>query len=255
MTPVALAVLAHPDDAEFLCAGTLLRLARERGYALALATMTAGDCGSAELPPQEIARVRRAEARAAAAVAGADYACLDELDLRVMYTEAALEKVVQLLRRVRPAVVFTHSPDDYHLDHEQTSRLVRAAAFAAPIPNFLYHPALKSAALSAIPHVYYCDPVEGKDVFGRPVEPTARVDVTGVMDLKSQMLARHESQRAWMRAHHGVDNLDETMREWTAKQGAVAGVPFAEGFRQHRGHGYPQDCLLARELGADGRGL
>ena len=252
---VALAVLAHPDDAEFLCAGTLLRLARERGYALAVATMTAGDCGSVSLPPAEVARVRRAEGAAAAAVAGADYFCLEERDLRVMYSEAALEKCVRLLQRVRPTVVFTHSPDDYHLDHEQTSKLVRAAAFAAPVPNFFYHPGIKSAALGGIPHLYYCDPVEGKDVFGRPVEPTVRVDVTGVMDAKSRMVACHESQREWMRHHHGVDDLDTTMREWTAKQGAAAGVPFAEGFRQHRGHGYPQACLLASELGADGRGL
>ena len=255
MSLIALAVLAHPDDAEFLCAGTLLRLAHERGYALHLATMTAGDCGSVDSSPTETARVRRSEARAAATIAGADYTCLEERDLRVMYAEATLEKVVQLFQRVRPNVVFTHSPDDYHLDHEQTSKLVRAAAFAAPIPNFLYHPALKSAALAAIPTLYYCDPVEGKDVFGRPIDATVRVDVSAVMETKSRMLACHESQRAWMRHHHGVDSLDEAMRDWTAKQGVIAGVPFAEGFRQHRGHGYPQDCLLARELGADGRGL
>ena len=64
MTKVVLGVFAHPDDAEFLCAGTLLRLARERGWQVHIATMTPGDCGSAELPPGEISRIRRAEGAA-----------------------------------------------------------------------------------------------------------------------------------------------------------------------------------------------
>ena len=63
------------------------------------------------------------------------------------------------------------------------------------------------------------------------------------------MLACHESQRAWLRKHHGVDNLVGSMREWAAAQGRAAGVPFAEGFRQHLGHSYPQDNVLGTLLG------
>ena len=70
MNRVALSILAHPDDAEFLCAGTLLRL-RDLGWQVHLATMTPGDKGSAEHTPEEIARIRRAEgARAAALIGG-----------------------------------------------------------------------------------------------------------------------------------------------------------------------------------------
>ena len=53
-------IVAHPDDAEFLCAGTLLRLHAEHGWAVHVATMTAGDCGSAEHAPDEIAPLRDA---------------------------------------------------------------------------------------------------------------------------------------------------------------------------------------------------
>ena len=60
---VALALLAHPDDIEFLCAGTLVRL-KELGWRVHLATMTAGDCGSAEHGPEDISTIRTAEARA-----------------------------------------------------------------------------------------------------------------------------------------------------------------------------------------------
>ena len=180
MGDTVLAILAHPDDAEFLCAGTLIRLGTERGWKVHVATMTAGDCGSAEHAPDEIARIRRAEGAAAAAAVGATYHCLEELDLRVVFGERPMEKVCRLLNAVRPRVVITHSPEDYHLDHEQTSHVVRAAAFAAPIPNFLHRPghAEPHPPLDHIPHLYYCDPLEGKDQFGRPIPPAFRIDVT-----------------------------------------------------------------------------
>ena len=248
----ALAILAHPDDAEFLCAGTLIRLRRECGFEIHIATMTAGDCGSAELPPDEIAALRRAEGRAAATSIGAAYHCLEVLDLRVQYCDDQLEKVCRLLDAVRPQLVFTHSPDDYHLDHEQTSRLVRAATFAAPIANFLHRPGHVEAhrPLDAIPHLYYCDPLEGKDLFGRPVSPTFTVDIGGSIEAKAEMLAFHESQRAWLRKHHGVDNLVGSMRDWSRSRGAEAGVAYAEGFRQHLGHSYPQGNWLGELIGA-----
>jgi LmbE family N-acetylglucosaminyl deacetylase len=251
MRNVVLAALAHPDDAEFLCAGTLIRLAREHGWAVHVATMTPGDCGSAELPPDEIARVRRAEGAAAAAAIGGTYHCVEERDLRVVFGEPALERVTRLLNTVRPRVVITHSPDDYHLDHEQTSKLVRAATFAAPIPNFLHAPghAEPHPPLDHIPHLYYCDPLEGKDAFGALIRPAFRIDVGAAVEDKSRMLACHESQRAWLAKHHGVDSLDASMRDWAAYQGKQAGVAYAEGFRQHLGHSYPQNNLLGELLG------
>src|ERR671928_1467374 len=157
MPGVVLSVLAHPDDAEFLCAGTLIRLVQERGWEVHIASLTPGDCGSAELPPEEISRVRRAEGAAAAGVLGATYHCLEERDLLISYNERALEKVTRLFRQVRPRVVLTHSPADYMLDHEVTSTVVRAATFAAPIPNFLAGRGL-GEPLGRVPHLYYCDP-------------------------------------------------------------------------------------------------
>src|SRR5436190_9277776 len=154
MGDVALSILAHPDDAEFLCAGTLIRLAREHGWEVHLASMTPGDCGSAELPPERIAEVRRGEGARAAARVGAAYHCLEERDLLLFYAERPLERVTRLLREVRPDVVLTHGPADYLLDHETTSTLARAAAFGAPVPNFfagLGHP----PPLGRIPHLYY----------------------------------------------------------------------------------------------------
>src|SRR5262245_29717433 len=155
MDNVVLSVMAHPDDAEILCGGALIRLARDHGWKVHIATMTAGDCGSADLPPEEISRIRRAEGGAAAARIGGRYYCLEERDLLVRYEERSLAKVTRLLREVRPRIVLTHSPADYMLDHEMTSALARGAVFAAPIPNFLRANGL-GPPLEQIPHLYYC---------------------------------------------------------------------------------------------------
>jgi LmbE family N-acetylglucosaminyl deacetylase len=248
-SPSALALLAHPDDIEFLCAGTLARLAREHGWQIHMATMTAGDCGSAEHGPAEISAIRTAEAKASANRLGATYRCVRALDLRVYPTDELVDRVVRIMAEVRPDVVFTHSPDDYHMDHEMTSKVVRAATFAAPIPNFLHGRWGDLKPLDRIPHLYYCDPVEGKDLFGRPIRPSFWVDVSGHMAEKEAMLACHASQRNWLIKHHGVDDYLRAMRDWSADQGRAAGVPFAEGFRQHLGHSYPQDNVICELLG------
>ncbi|MGF1579207.1 MAG: PIG-L deacetylase family protein [Gemmataceae bacterium] len=247
-TKVALSILAHPDDAEFLCAGTLLRLKLEHGWDIHIVTMTPGDCGSAELPPEEISRVRRGEGRAGAQLIEGTYHCVEESDLLVFYDKTTIQKVTRMVRTIRPTILFTHSPVDYMLDHEMTSRLTRAAAFNAPIPNFAQDPALPP--LGAIPHLYYCDPVEGKDSFGNEVVPQFLVDISGVIEKKAEMLMAHSSQRDWLFKHHGMDQYVTSMKEWGATRGQSIGVSFAEGFRQHLGHGYPQNNLLAEVLGS-----
>lgn len=246
MSQAALSILAHPDDAEFLCAGTLIRLRRDAGWDIHIATMTAGDLGTAEYSSEEIARIRRSEGAAAAEVIGARYYCLEERDLRVFYTEDTLAKATLLMRQVRPQIVFTHSPQCYMLDHEMTSQIVRAACFAAPVPNYL--PGVLKP-LEHIPHLYYCDPVEGKDAFGHEILPGFCIDIGSVIETKAEMLARHASQRNWLIKHHGMDNYIESMRQWSAHRGGERAVAFAEGFRQHLGHSYPQDNLLAKILG------
>jgi LmbE family N-acetylglucosaminyl deacetylase len=249
MKNTILSVLAHPDDAEFLCAGTLIRLTRERGFRVHIASMTPGDCGSAELGPAEISRIRKGEGAHAAQLIGAEYHCVEERDLLVVYGETTMEKVTRLLRLVRPSIVLTHSPSDYMLDHEMTSVITRAAAFAAPIPNFMADRKL-GAPLEHIPHVYYCDPIEGKDPLGREVAPGFCIDISEVIDTKAEMLARHASQRDWLLKHHGMDQYLQAMKDAGAHRGRHCGVRYAEGFRQHLGHSYPQDNVLAELLGA-----
>lgn len=245
--PVVVSVLAHPDDAEFLCGGALIRLVKEHGWQAHVASMTAGDCGTTQMSPEAISQTRKEEGKKGAAMIGASYHCLEEKDLLVFYNERALEKVVRLLRAVKPDVVLTHSPADYMLDHEMTSSLTRAAAFAAAAPNFLCDRG-HASPLNHIPHLYYCDPAEGKDLLGRPVPCDFAVDISAVIDLKADMLSCHASQREWLLRQHGMDHYVQSMRDWSAVRGKPFHFAFAEGFRQHLGHSYPQDNVLGKLL-------
>jgi N-acetylglucosamine malate deacetylase 1 len=251
--PRILALHAHPDDIEFQCAGTLALLARA-GCPMTLATMTPGDCGSAELEAEAIAAVRRLEAKAAADLIGADYACLEFRDLAIFDDDESRRRVVEAVRRARPDIVLTAPPVDYLCDHEATSRLVRDACFAATLPNYktrLWEPA---PPLAKIPHLYYMDALEGLDRDGRPQPPGFLVDVTEVIDLKRQMLACHASQRDWLLKQHGIDEYLEAQARWGAARGREIGVAHAEAFRQYVGHAYPRENVLLKLVDQDGLG-
>lgn len=245
MSNVALAFLAHPDDAEILCAGTLIRL-RDAGWTVHIATATPGDCGTMDRTPWEIASVRTNEAKAAAALTGATYHCVDERDVFVVYDKPTLRKVVDLFRRVAPSLVFTHAPADYMMDHDQVSMLARAASFAYGAPNVTTVP---RDPASTIPHVYFCDPIEGIGHDGRLVEPTTVVDISAQMDLKTRMLSAHASQREWLRAHHGMDEYVDAMHRMGAMRGQSIGTEYAEAFTQYRPHAYPANDLLGELFG------
>ncbi|MEM9660297.1 MAG: PIG-L deacetylase family protein [Planctomycetota bacterium] len=242
---VVLAFFAHPDDAEFLCAGALIRLA-DAGWDVHIATATAGDGGSATLRPEEIAAIRRAEAADSADKLGAVYHCLEEPDVQVVFDRTTNRKAIDLFRRIGPSLVITHPRRDYMLDHEQVHLLARSAAFGYPIPNASTLPVIEG---SSVPWLYYADPVEGNDPYtGRPVEPTFLLDVSSVFDRKIEMLACHASQREWLRSHHGMDEYLDAMKRHAAFRGRELGVGQAEAFIQHAGHPFPQSNLLLEIL-------
>ncbi len=76
-----LALFAHPDDVEFLCAGTLVLL-HQQGWNIHIATMTPGDVGSSTLSREEISRIRRAEAAKSASLLDGSYDCLECDDVK-----------------------------------------------------------------------------------------------------------------------------------------------------------------------------
>ena len=226
-----------------------MALLAQRGHELTIATMSPGDCGSADLGPEEIAAVRRAEAAAAAERIGAKYICVELRDLAIFNDDSSRRKVVEVLRRVRPEIILTSAPSDYLCDHEAASILVRDACFAAPAPNYDTRSTHSATVLDAIPHLYFMDPIEGLDREGRAVSPDFLVDVTPFFETKRDMLACHASQREWLRHHHGTDDYLLQMERWTKLRGGQLGVEYAEGFRQYRGHPYPTSPMLQELVG------
>ncbi len=244
-----LALAAHPDDIEFMCAGTLILL-KARGHEIAVAMVNNGSCGSATLPPDEIARVRAGEARRAAELIGATYDCAGIPDLESVFDNPTRRKVSEIVRRAQPDIVLTHFPGDYMPDHEMAGLLARDATFTATLGNYSTGAANPAPILKRLPYLYYFSPMEGIDHFGQEVVLDIIVDIGSVMNKKAAMLCCHASQREWLRHEHGMDEYVEFMKRQSAGIGARRGYAFGEGFRQHRGHAYPHDNILEKLLAA-----
>ena len=146
--------------------------------------------------------------------------------------------------------MLTQPPVDYMGDHEETSKLVRHACFAAPMPNYATAASDPLPIIDAVPHLYYADPMGFSDIFGNEALPKFVVDVSDEIEVKRKMLKCHDSQRQWLLAHHGIDQYIIEMENMGETRGKLIGAACGEGFTQHLGHGYPQDNLLAELLDA-----
>jgi bacillithiol biosynthesis deacetylase BshB1 len=126
-----LAIFAHPDDAELLAGGTLIK-AVDQGHLVAAIDLTRGELGS-----RGTAEIRAREAAAAAAVMGlVSRESLDLGDGRLANDDATRRAVVEAIRRHRPRVVVTHYSVGRHPDHRAAAELVRDAAFLAGLANY-----------------------------------------------------------------------------------------------------------------------
>jgi len=168
-----LAIFAHPDDAELMCAGTLALL-KDEGWEIHMATMTPGDKGSAVSTREEIASIRKQEAKNAAKLIGATYYCVGLEDLFVFYNQDSITRVTALIQKIRPSIVITASPVDYMVDHEITSRIVHTACFSCGIKNL----ETGEIPFEPTPYLYYSDAMEGKDKFGQAIQPSIYCDIS-----------------------------------------------------------------------------
>jgi LmbE family N-acetylglucosaminyl deacetylase len=238
-----LGIFAHPDDAEILCAGTL-SLLKKAGWSIHIATMAQGDKGTTRHTREEISRIRKAEAIKAAGLIGGTYHCLGFEDVYILYDRETINRTTTLVRRIRPELVFTSSPADYMVDHEMTSLIVQTACFSAGIKNM----EVEEEAFEPIPCLYYCDPIEGTDKMGGMVKPSTYVDISAEIGIKEKMLACHESQQSWLLSHQDSEYI-LAMKRFSAKRGKEINTEYAEGFRQHLGHGYQKNNILKEILG------
>src|SRR3954468_18444488 len=148
-----LAVTAHPDDAELLCAGTLAR-AKADGAAIAICVLCAGDKGvGAAASSDDTATARRDEAEATAKLLGAELFWQGTGDGELFDTYAERKRLIEVFRAFKPTLVLTHAPEDYHANHRAASALAEAASWFAASRGHV----TTSPAMEAPPAVWFCD--------------------------------------------------------------------------------------------------
>jgi len=219
----ALVIFAHPDDAEFMCGGTVAAWALE-GTDVHYCVITDGSAGSNEpgVTREQMIPVREREQRAAAEVLGVRSVTL--LGFRDGELEVNLETrraVTRVVRRIRPEVIVAPDPSRLwsgtgyinHWDHKQAGTLALCAVMpdAPSRPQF---PELLDEGL---------EPFEVPNLWLAAEEPDTYVDISKTIDRKIEALARHVSQ--------GGADAEAWVRERARLVGEQAGLEYAEGFK------------------------
>jgi LmbE family N-acetylglucosaminyl deacetylase len=247
---VALAIAAHPDDIEFLMAGTL-RLLAEAGWQTHYMTVANGSCGSLTEGPAVVARRRAREARAAARILGARvHASLTD-DATIVYGMPLLRRLAAVVREVGPRVLLVPSPQDYMEDHTETCRLAVSAAFVRGMPNFRTSPS--RAAHGHDVTIYHAMPHGLRDPLRGRVTPGAFVDTTSVHGIKRDALAAHRSQHGFLSDTQHMSSYLQVMEDMSLHVGRMSGrFTHAEGWRTHLHLGFcaPDANPLADALGS-----
>jgi LmbE family N-acetylglucosaminyl deacetylase len=247
---VVLAAAAHPDDIEFMMAGTLLLLGDRADAELHLFNIANGHCGTATLDRDEIVATRQEEAKASAELAGATWHPPLCDDIAVFYDHPTLARVAAIVRAVRPTIMLIPSPQDYMEDHQNACRLLVTAAFCRGMRNFETDPVTDPYDAPCV--LYHALPHGLRDGLRQLIRPGQFVDIAATFDRKRDMLACHRSQKQWLDVSQGMDAYLDEMADMSRAVGAMSGkFELAEGWRRHSHLGFasPDDDPLADLLG------
>jgi len=204
-----LVVLAHPDDPEFYCGGTIARWAAS-GRDITYCLLTRGDKGADDdsLSTQELAEIREVEQRAAAKTLGVhEVMFLNELDGYVLPTLDLRRDIVRVIRQVKPQVVVTCDPTNFfpsstyinHADHRAAGQATLDAVYPAARSS-LYFPELSQEE--------GLQPYKVREVYIAGAQhPNITVDITDFFSQLVAALGEHRSQIKDMSA------LEERMRK------------------------------------------
>jgi N-acetylglucosamine malate deacetylase 1 len=215
-----LAIMAHPDDAELLCGGVLLRAA-DLGQTTAIIDLTGGELGSSGTVDR-----RRIESGAAARILGLSERLTAGLpDGALENTPQARNVVAGLIRKLRPKTVILHWPEGRHPDHRVASQLGWDACFVAglsraPVDGEPWRP----------PKVIYCLSYREE-----PVQPSFVVDITEQIDRKIEAIRAYASQFDGRTAlgdvyGGGEREIYEQVRLHAAHYGSLIRRPYGEPY-------------------------
>ncbi|HWO02330.1 MAG TPA: bacillithiol biosynthesis deacetylase BshB1 [Blastocatellia bacterium] len=216
----ALAVGAHPDDVEFSCGGTLIKLV-SLGYRIGVLDMARGELGT-----RGTGEIRAQEAQAAAHAMG--LALRDNLELpdgHIWLTEDSRVRMARKIRLYRPTVIFTHFWEDPHPDHVHTCQIVREAAHVAGLAKYDAEEGQERFRPQTVAHF----------MFPRTVSPTFVVDISQFADQKQKAVASYRSQLYNPQSKEPETALSSEafLRRLETRQrffGSLIGVDSAEAF-------------------------
>lgn len=220
-----LVIVAHPDDIEFSCAGTLARWAKV-GTRIGYVVCTSGEVGIAVAGMTKVraAEIREAEQRAAAEIVGAqEVVFLHESDGILAPTLELRKMLVREIRRFRPEVVMTGDPTflwaggDYinHPDHRAAALAAIDATFpAAGQPN-LFEELEEQGLRAHKPRKMYITGRSQTELF---------VNITETIDIKIAALRAHKSQM-------GDWDPEPRIKEWASERAKGKEMVYAETFR------------------------
>ena len=234
--PNAIAIAAHPDDIEFVMAGTLLLL-KEAGWGIHVFNVSNGDMGSTVMTAAKTASTRRKEAQTAADLIGAKWLAPICRDLSIFYTQENIRKICAVIRDAKPTVVLTHALSDYMEDHMITARLAVTAAFARGVPNYRSTPQREPSLEPCV--IYHAMPHGQCTPLREPVKPELLVDTASVHQLKRDALACHASQKEWLDKTQGQESYLKTMDAFSRALGKRSRkFLHAEGWSRHLHYGF-----------------
>lgn len=244
-----LAIFAHPDDIEFVAAGTLLLL-KDRGWQIHYCNLCDGGLGSTTTNREETAAIRLLEAKASAQLLNAVFYPPICGDLDVFYNRENLAKVAAIVRMAKPSIVLTHARTDYMEDHMETCRLAVTATFSKCVPNMITEPQVLCHDGDVA--IYHAQPHGNRTPLGDPVVPQFAIDIDSVMDRKLKLLECHQSQQKWLQSTQKLNSYLQTMIDLGQEVAQLAGMhcEYAEGWSRHLhlGFGSPDFRPLEQAL-------
>lgn len=179
-----LAFGAHPDDIEFGCGGTVRKLI-EKGWSAVHVCVTSGEAGSSTIDRATLAATREQEARRAAEVLGAERVhFLRAADGLTQYSRDHKIAVTNLIREVRPEILFVHASSDQFPDHKLIHELVMSAVAGAAGPWYQ----------ESIGKPHLASTILGYEVWHPLNTFQLSVDITTTVERKLAALRCHQSQ-------------------------------------------------------------
>ncbi|TXF77255.1 bacillithiol biosynthesis deacetylase BshB1 [Chryseobacterium sp.] len=218
-----LAIGAHPDDVELGCGGTLAKMISD-GKKVVVVDLTQGELGTRGT---NITRAQEA-ANASEILGISSRENLMMKDGFLLNTEENQMKIVKMIRKYRPELIFANATDDRHPDHAKAAKLVSDACFLSGLVKIETKVEGHQQEAWRPKHVFHY--IQWKNI-----EPDFVVDISGFMEKKIEACLAYKTQFYDPKSNEPMTPIAtkdflESLTYRAQDLGRLSGVEFAEGF-------------------------